>query len=111
MIQGNEFFSFQKMITLRLITIIYPLGMSIISIIGIVLVVLEFNTWFLPSQVIVYSLKHRGLFFIIGIVIITIGNLFWRLMCERWILFFRMHALMESMDKEIKWINNKLYKK
>ena len=75
------FFSFQFMISSKLIQIIYILGA-----IGITVSSLVF-------------MRER---FWIGILGIIVGNLVWRLVCETAIIFFRMNEQLGLINQELK---------
>jgi len=76
------FFSFQFMISSKLIQIIYILGAIGITV-GSVL-----------------SMSGRS--FWMGILGIVIGNLVWRLVCETAIIFFRMNEQLGLIHQELK---------
>ena len=85
--QPGGFFSFRLMIAPILIKIIYVLGMIGVTIYGIVLIVEGAE-----------SSYHEELVYI-GLLVIIFGNLIWRLICEGWILMFRMHDALVSIEK------------
>jgi hypothetical protein len=55
-----------------------------------------------PYPIREFLIKHRGLLLLTGIVLMTIGNLLWRLICERWVLFFKIYEIIESINKKVK---------
>jgi len=85
-----EKLSFRKMISPILIKIMYGIGFCIITIMGIVLILVK-NDNFGDTP------KLLG-----GLAILVFGNIFWRLICEGWILFFSIHDTLVSIDNELK---------
>ena len=85
--QPGGFFSFRLMIAPILIKIIYVLGMIGVTVAGIVMIIQGME-----------SRRQEELVYI-GLLYIVIGNLVWRLICEGWILMFKMHDTLVSIDK------------
>jgi hypothetical protein len=81
----EDFLTFKVMITPFLIKTIYLLGVAILILVGIYAMISGPN-------------EAR----VIGLLVFTIGNLFWRVWCELAILFFRMHDLLRSIDNNTK---------
>lgn len=83
------FLSFRTMVSRTLIQIIYVLGALGLSVYGII--------------VIVKSLKGSGSGdqILIGIGILSIGNLVWRIICESWILLFSIHDVLVSIERKL----------
>jgi hypothetical protein len=88
---GGGFFSFRTMISTTLTKIIYVLGMIGITISGIFMVVQAIESRYGSDMQI-----------LLGIGLILIGNLLWRIVCEGWILLFSMHDILFSIEKELK---------
>lgn len=82
--KDEGFFSFRKMISIVLIQIIYAFGMVAITIYGI--------KYFADA----YKAEK-----LIGLAIIVLGNLLWRILCEGWILLFRIHEVLCSIEKKL----------
>jgi len=83
------------MFSSTLIKIIYVLGMLSVTIAGIVMVVGAAR-----------YINYNPLPFFIGIAIIILGNLIWRILCEGWILLFSMHEQLVTIAKSsIKLVN------
>ena len=78
--ENGGFFAFRTLISPVLIKIIYVIGLLAISITGFYILT---NNNVLGSA--------SGL---IGIGILIVGNILWRLLCEAWILHFSMHEMM-----------------
>ena len=76
---GN-YFNFKWLISSSLIQIIYVVGMIAVSFIGLIAI---------------------GRSAVFGIVILIFGNLMWRITCEGFILFFRIHDSLVSIDKKL----------
>ncbi len=85
------FFSFRIMVSTILIKIIYFLGMVGISLDGLYIIIKASERRHVAvSQV------------ILGLGILILGNLLWRIVCEVWILFFSIHDILKSIEKKIK---------
>jgi len=93
--ENANFFSFRKMFSLTLIKIIYVLGMLSVTISGIVMVIGSAS-----------YINNNPVPFLIGIAIIILGNLIWRILCEGWILLFSVHEqLVNIAETSIKLVN------
>ena len=84
-LERSEFFSFRTMITPAIIKVLYVLGVIALIIVGIVMMV---NSYY-----------DYGLF--IGLGIIVLGNILWRLICEGTILMFSVHEILGSIERKI----------
>jgi len=93
--ESRGFFSFNKIISVKLIQIIYLIGFVIINLIAILFLV----NYFLPYFFLFYETS-----ILLSISIFLIGNLFWRLICEGWILFFKMYEINYKILNEIQKI-------
>ena len=85
----RQFFSFRTMITPALIKVVYPLGIIAIVIGGILYV----RSFYFISP---------GVKFIIFLSFFVVGNLIWRIACEGTILFFSIHEILSSIEKNLK---------
>lgn len=83
----NGFFSFQKMITLKIIKVFYILGLGIITLYGVLIILLYDITG-------IYDDDMRIL---LGLAVIIFGNLFWRLFCEGAVLFFKIYDVLKDI--------------
>ncbi len=84
-----EFFLFKMFITRPFIKIIYVIGAAAITLLGLGSIfglIMDFSS---------YSV-------IMGLVTLTLGNIAWRITCEIWIVFFRMHDIVKSIDNSLK---------
>jgi hypothetical protein len=102
--ERGGFFSFRTMISPTVIKIIYVLGMIGITIGGIVMIEMALHVTGLSSEKL--NILGEQLSFnkqlLIGIVLIVLGNLMWRLICEGWILLFRMRDILGSIEGHLK---------
>ena len=78
----RKFFSFEFMMSSKLIQSAYIVGAFAVTMISWIL--------FMRNEL------------IIGLLSIIIGNLFWRLACEVTIIFFNMHEQLGSIHQELK---------
>jgi len=77
----NDFFDFKKLITNSIIKILYIVGMVLITLSGII-------AMFTNSTI----MGVLG-----GILVLTFGNVFWRLGCEGTIIIFSIHELLHKI--------------
>ena len=80
----SEFLSFEKMISTTIIRIIYILGVIALVIGGIA------------------GIAQGDEAVLIGLGVIIIGNLVWRVICEGWIILFSIHDLLASINENFK---------
>jgi tetratricopeptide (TPR) repeat protein len=80
------FFSFRTLITPDIVKILYVLGFIALTIVGFVMMVNYYETYEL----------------FIGLGVILVGNILWRLLCEGIILMFNVHEILDSIEKKIK---------
>jgi len=88
--ENGGFFSFRTMVSRTLIQIIYILGMIAFSIGGISIIVQAVN-----------SRYGSGENFMMGLGVLILGNLIWRIICEAWILLFNIHDVLVSIERKI----------
>ena len=86
----SNFFSFKHMIALQILQLIYIIVAVCISIWGLKLLLLGGDDVF------------GGLGRIGGFLLITFGNIFWRLWCELIIVMFRINKTLNSIDDNTK---------
>jgi len=87
----GDFFSFRTMISTALVKVIYALGLIGITASGIVMIV--------------RATRERQAFgeqILVGIAVIVLGNLLWRLVCEGSIVIFSIHDILGSIEREMK---------
>jgi hypothetical protein len=78
----NDFISFRYLITPAIITVIYILGAIAISIGGIVTM---------------GSPRAGGV--LAGLAILVLGNIYWRVILEFFVVLFRMNDSLRSIDR------------
>jgi hypothetical protein len=85
-----EYFAFRELVTPQLIKVIYIVGACFITAAGILSILS-------PETLNEYEagpiLTRLG-----GILVLLVGNLVWRMMCEGAILLFSLHELLVSID-------------
>ena len=86
--QNSDFFSFRTMITVSWVKFNYVLGGILVGLLGL---------WFAFMGV----AEGDGVEIFRGLCVVLIGNLVWRLFCEAWIVFFRIHEALVSIDKKL----------
>lgn len=92
------YFSFRKIITTYFVRTIYALGFIVLTLAGIGLAAwagLRLKEAIIPTRTAVYLIAA-------GAAIALVGNLAWRMICEFWLLLFNMHALLASIERQIK---------
>lgn len=102
--ERGGFFSFRTLISPIVIKIIYVLGMLGLTIGGIVMIKMGLDVMSLGAEKL--NIFGRQISFnrqiLIGITLIVLGNLAWRLVCEGWILLFRMRDILGSIERHLK---------
>jgi uncharacterized membrane-anchored protein len=92
---GGGYFSFRTMITPIIVKLLYVIGMIAITIEGFVTMFSRRGTFYFGYYV-------SGGNFWRGLLIIVVGNLIWRVVCEVIILLFSIHEILASIEKRIK---------
>jgi hypothetical protein len=92
----SDFFNFRIFISTKIIKLIYNLGVIILTIIAILIA---------PEFISRVEKELTGLTFILTFIIYIIFNLIWRVLCEFTILFFSMHEILASIEKNFKLAN------
>jgi rubredoxin len=98
----QDFLMFRFLVTTHIIQVVYIAGAWVITIGGL-----------LQIGAVAYAIYENGyesalregretliLWVVAGVLGLIIGNLFWRLICELWILFFSMHDQLVSINKK-----------
>jgi hypothetical protein len=92
------------MISPIVIKIIYVLGMLGITIGGIVMIEMGLHVAGLSTeQLNIFGMQipfPRQI--VMGIGLFVLGNIGWRLVCEGWILFFRMRDILGSIERHLR---------
>jgi len=102
--ERGGFFSFRTMISPAVIKIIYVLGMLALTIGGIVMIEMGLHVTGLSTDKLnIFGVQvpfNKQI--MIGIALIVLGNIGWRLLCEGWMLLFRMRDILGSIDRHLK---------
>ena len=100
MSQGG-FFSFRTFLSNSIIKTVYAFGMVIITLVGLALITVGIVA--LSDQSIGGMAAFGGgvQSVIAGVVLLLTGNLFWRLLCEGWILLFSMHEMIAAIERKV----------
>jgi hypothetical protein len=80
----SEYLSFKRFITPTFIMIIYILGALVLTIGSILLMVFG-----------------AGVAVILGIIMLIFGNLAWRMLCEYWIVQFRIYEEIAALNRHM----------
>lgn len=105
-IKNGNFLSFKKMISMDLVKIIYLIGTICITLWGISSMLTAFS-----------NSSYHGILgwaviqFFLGLIIVTIGNLLWRVTCEGWIIIFGIHGSLVEIEKSNQEILNQIREK
>lgn len=89
----GDFFAFRTMISSKMIRLMYVLGMLAVTFYG-------FTVMFSDS----YSWMYGDIQWMVGLGILILGNLFWRVACESMILFFSINDILASIEAQNKRI-------
>ena len=84
-----DFMSFKKLISGVLIQFVYAIGVACIIFSGIETFVKKKHGFF--------SVVNSENQVLNGLMLIVVGNILWRLLCEAYIVIFRMHDLLVSI--------------
>lgn len=79
-----DYFSFKAMISLGIIQVIYIIGAIFMTIAGLV--------WLFTGL----GLGITGHF--LGLLLLTVGNIIWRVWCELLIIFFRINQTLNNIE-------------
>jgi len=91
--ETDGYFSFQKMISPTLVRVAYVIGM-------VAIVIAAIYIGFTGSKEADDTAK--ALKVLSAILLATVGNLFWRVVCEQAILLFSIHERLASIDRSLK---------
>ncbi len=89
----SDFFSFRKMISSTFIQIIYVIGAIAIIIVSIAMIIGDVNGSYTSDGI----ESAWG-----GVLLLTLGNIIWRVLCEAWIIFFRIAEDISKIEKSCK---------
>jgi hypothetical protein len=87
------FFSFEKLISADFIRALYYVGAGLITMGGIFVILGIGGGFDIPIPV---NMKIQG------VIVLIVGNLIWRILCEGWILFFRMYETLLEIQANTK---------
>jgi hypothetical protein len=85
----SEYLSFKRFITPTFIMIIYILGALVLTIGSILLMVFG------------AGVGGAGVAVILGIIMLIFGNLAWRMLCEYWIVQFRIYEEIAALNRHM----------
>jgi hypothetical protein len=87
----GDFFSFRTMISTALVKVLYVLDLIGITASGIVMIIRATQ-----------ERQASGEQILVGVAVIVLGNLLWRLVCEGSIVLFSIHDILGSIEREMK---------
>jgi len=87
----SAYFKFEKFITTGFIMVVYILGAIALTVISILLIIGSPN---------IIGVSSLGI--ILGVIFLILGNLFWRILCEYWIVQFRIFTELVEINKTLK---------
>jgi hypothetical protein len=102
----SDFFSFHRLLSTSIIKATYLCGMLVINLLGVVEVgagiygLLQSGQTSPAMQLIMF--REPLLAITGGLIVLIAGNLFWRLLCEAWILVFSMHEMVSSIERSMR---------
>jgi hypothetical protein len=91
----SQYISFKRFITPTFIMIIYILGALVITIGSFIIMFVDFNV---AGQGVSLG---GGVGIIIGIVMLIFGNLAWRILCEYWVVQFRIYEEIAALNRRM----------
>lgn len=92
----EDFLTFRRYITPAFIVIIYIIGAIAITILSFIMIAVGFSA---PSY---YGISFGGIYVFFGIILLTLGNIFWRIFCEYLIITFRIYDEVASINKRLR---------
>jgi hypothetical protein len=92
----GDYFGFRRMVTPFWIKISHMLGMFAIMIVSGIAIAFPY--------VFAHSTSEDMRVRLGGILLLIVGNLVWRMLCEGAIVIFSMHSLLMSLDDRARWI-------
>ncbi len=97
-----EYLSFHRMLSTSIIKALYGIGAGIISLVGFVGLVYGFTLFAIEldaDEVNTYLADQHLIMAGVSLGVLLLGNLFWRLICEAWILIFSIHEVLVSIER------------
>jgi hypothetical protein len=91
----SEYISFKRFITPTFIMVIYILGALVITIGSFIIMFVDFNVAGAGVSL------GGGVGIIIGIVMLIFGNLAWRILCEYWVVQFRIYEEIAALNRRM----------
>jgi hypothetical protein len=91
----SGYISFKRFITPTFIMVIYILGALVITIGSFIIMFVDFNV---AGQGVSLG---GGVGIIIGIVMLIFGNLAWRILCEYWVVQFRIYEEIAALNRRM----------
>ena len=85
----SGFFKFDWMISTSILQFLYVVGLIIITSVSFYLMLEGFD-------------QNEGVSIIIGAVLLILGNILWRIICELWIILFSIHDLLGEITRKLK---------
>jgi len=95
MSEEGSYMTFRRFITPGFITVIWILGALLVTILGLLMISMGVSA---PSY---YGFSFGGMYTMMGIIFLIFGNLFWRIACEQWVVIFRIHEALVSIDRKL----------
>lgn len=89
----GSYFSFERMITPGFVKVVYFLGFIAITVAGVALAV--WAGMQLNDATIDRLLGWR--YVAVGVALVLVGNIVWRVFCELWVVLFGIHAELVSV--------------
>ncbi len=91
----SDYITFKKFITPTFIMVIYILGALVVTIGSFLVMLGGFN---IPDQG--FSMGG-GIGVVLGIVMLIFGNLAWRILCEYWVVQFRIYEEIVALNRHM----------
>lgn len=93
MIYMSEYLSFKRFITPTFIMTIYILGALVVTIMSFLVMLGGFNV---AGQGVSLG---GGIGIVVGIIMLIFGNLAWRILCEYWVVQFRIYEEIAALNR------------
>lgn len=89
----GDYFAFRTFVSSVLIRACYAMGVVLITLAGVVLLYRGASDMTDAA----FSSTNGALTLLLGLATLTFGNLAWRIVCELWILFFRIYEAVREL--------------
>jgi len=92
-----NYWNFEKLITKNAMTLIYIIGVFLLTVGGLAMLLVGLTTHYSNS----ITADYLFYLMVFGVLVMTLGNLFWRIFCEIIIILFRINENLEVINQSL----------